>query len=269
MTLGNIQSREEYDPSVTPRSPVTSRRLMTQRSPSGRSPCLGLLVVVLAVVGCGARPAHSAPEGTEPEVARVLAVGSLVRLLLPTGTPYREAEDGFSVRLRVENASPEDVYLDLGAPTLVHPSQFGPLTTPEPPSTPARLNIDERRLPADPLREADREALRQARRDGELTRLRRGESLDVYVPFHNTGARMFMGFATPWVFISLDGHLDALSESGETARVSLAWSDTRSSADTDIVLPMPVVLATRSCRERRIQPRGGSPEWPVITCPVP
>ena len=78
---------------------------------------------------------------------------------------------------------------------------------------------------------------------------------------------MFMGFATPYVFVSLDGAIDVVDPDGVATRLSLAWTTERTSTDTDIVHRMPVVLAERDCRrEREVQPRQGSPEWPVVTC---
>jgi hypothetical protein len=183
-------------------------------------------------------------------------------LLLPARAFFREARDGWSARFRVENRSPHTVYLDLGSPTLVRPNQFGPVTTPQ------RLLVDERRLADAPLTEQELAALHQARADGDLTRLRAGERLDVYVPFHGVGAVLFAGFATPHMFVSLDGYLDLLREDGGAERLSLAWSDTRTSDDTDVLLAMPVMLGDRDCRERRVAPRHGSPEWPVLLCRV-
>ena len=232
------------------------------------------VAALAATAGCGPAPTpHSTVEGapqTAPgtsseqpvQPARVLASSASVRLLLPTDAFFREPSDGWSARFRVENRSPHTVYLDLAAPTLVHPNQYGAVTTPQ------RLLVDERHLLDEPLTDEELAALRATHADGDLTRLRAGEQLDVYVPFHGTGAALFAGFATQHMFVSLDGYLDMLTEDGSAERLSLAWSDTRTNDDTDVVLAMPVILGERDCRERRVVPRNGSPEWPVTTCRV-
>jgi len=230
---------------------------------------------LLALAAAGCRGAGTAPAASEaPQVAahpettpsdeaqpRVLATSPVARLLLPAEDLFREEGDTFSVRFRVENLSDHSLYLDLASPTLVGPQQWGPLTTPQ------RRVVDERRHASTELTTADHDALRAALREGTLTELPAGESLDVYAPFHGTGAQMLMGFATPWVFVSLDGTLDVVDPQGEATRFSLAWTDERSTEDTDIVHPMPVVLADRDCRlERSVLPRQGSAEWPVVYC---
>ncbi|MBK6808426.1 MAG: hypothetical protein IPG81_05890 [Sandaracinaceae bacterium] len=205
---------------------------------------------------------HTASAPPEP-APRVLATSPVARLLLPAKDLFREEGNTFSVRFRVSNLTNHSLHLDLASPTLVGPQQWGPLTTE------ARQVVDEMRHNVGELSVADREALRAALRAGTLTELPAGESLDVYVPFHGADAQMFMGFATPWVFVSLDGALDVVDPQGEATRLSLAWTDTRGNADTDIVHRMPVVLAERDCRrERSVQPRQGSPEWPVVYCRV-
>lgn len=233
-------------------------------------------LLALLSVGCrstGSAPASAAPAGSagDPPPAsapaeaapRVLATSPVARLLLPAEDLFREEGNTFSVRFRVENLTDHPLYLDLASPTLVNPQQWGPLTTE------ARQVVDEMRHDVGELRPADREALRAALRAETLTELPAGESLDVYVPFHGDGAQMFMGFATPWVFVSLDGALDIVTPAGDATRLSLAWTETRGNADTDIVHRMPVVLAERDCRrERSVQPRQGSPEWPVVYCRV-
>jgi len=233
-------------------------------------------LLLLAVPGCrssGATPATTeiSPTGADPETSsapdsappRVLASGPVARLLLPAEDLFREEGDTFSVRFRVLNPTDQSLYLDLASPTLVGPQQWGPLTTE------LRQVVDETRHNVGELSAAEREALRNALRAETLTELPAGESLDVYVPFHGTGAQMFMGFATPWVFVSLDGALDVVDPAGEATRLSLAWTDERSWTDTDIVHRMPVVLAERDCRrERTVSPRQGRPEWPVVYCHV-
>jgi hypothetical protein len=234
-------------------------------------------LLVLVCAGCrstGPAPAASAaPAGSAgdpqtasapPEAApRVLATSPVARLLLPAEDLFREEGNTFSVRFRVENLTDQSLHLDLASPTLVGPQQWGPLTTPQ------RQVVDEMRHDVGELSAAEREALRAALRDGTLTELPAGESLDVYAPFHGADAQMFMGFATPWVFVSLDGALDVVTPAGETTRLSLAWTDARGNADTDIVHRMPVVLAERDCRrERSVLPRQGSPEWSVVYCRV-
>jgi hypothetical protein len=201
------------------------------------------------------------PRASEGASTRVLAENTPLRLVLPTPDLYREANDGFSVRLRVLNTSSREQYLDLASPTRVGPTHVGPLTTPE------RRIVDERRLPDEPLDDAGRERLWRARAEGSLTRLGAGESLDLYAPFHGREAAMFAVFATPWVFVSLDGYLDAIDSNGEVTRLSLAWNETRTRRDTDIVHPMPMALEERTCRrERRVLPRSGSTEWPLVVC---
>jgi len=151
--------------------------------------------------------------------------------------------------------------VDLASPTLVGPQQWGPLSTEE------RQVVDESRHGLGELTGAERAALREAQLADRLTELPPGDSIDLYVPFHGTEARMFMGFATPYVFVSLDGAIDVVDPDGVATRLSLAWTTERTSTDTDIVHRMPVVLAERDCRrEREVQPRQGSPEWPVVTC---
>lgn len=240
-----------------------------------RTLTLGLgCLLLLGAPGCGSSggasttsETASAGEGQEtsatPEGAppRVLAISPVARLLLPAEDLFREEGNTFSVRFRVENLTDHSLYLDLASPLLVHPQQWGPLTSRE------RQVVDESRLDPGELTVAERDALRAALREEALTELPARESLDVYVPFHGDGAQMFMGFATPWVFVSLDGALDVVDPEGEATRLSLAWNDQRGTADTDIVHAMPVVLAERDCRrEREVQPRHGNPEWPVVHC---
>jgi hypothetical protein len=168
------------------------------------------------------------------------------------------------VRFRVENLTDQSLHLDLASPTLVGPQQWGPLTTE------ARQVVDEMRHDVGELSAAEREALRAALRAGTLTELPAGESLDVYAPFHGADAQMFMGFATP-VGVRQPGRRARRGGllQGEATRLSLAWTDARGNADTDIVHRMPVVLAERDCRrERSVLPRQGSPEWSVVYCRV-
>jgi hypothetical protein len=196
-------------------------------------------------------------------------------LVLPGQTFFREPDDGWSVRFRVENTSSQGVYLDLASPTLVYPNQFGPVLTSE------RLLVDERRLPDAPLSESERSALEARRAQGVLSPLSAGEQVDIYVPFHGRGAALFAGFATRQMFVSLDGCLDAVRADGVQERLALTWTEAqaagpsapprggRTQRDTDLVMSMPVPLGDRECRRpRRLVPRGGAAEWPVVVCPA-
>lgn len=227
-------------------------------------------VLVLLATGCRSATPEAVeptpePSGAAPESAppRVLATSPVARLLLPAEHLFREEGDTFSVRFRLENTSEHSLSVDLASPTLVGPQQWGPLTTPE------RQVVDETRHALGELTDADRAALREAQLADRLTELGPGDSIDLYVPFHGTGAYMFTGFATLYVFVSLDGAVDVVDPDGVATRLSLAWTNERTSSDTDIVHRMPVMLAERDCRrERTVQPRLGSSEWPVVFCHV-
>ena len=229
-------------------------------------------VLVLLTPGC--RSTTPAAEEPTPEPSgggaalesappRVLATSPVARLLLPAEHLFREDGDTFSVRFRLENTSEHSLSVDLASPTLVGPQQWGPLSTEE------RQVVDESRHGLGELTGAERAALREAQLADRLTELPPGDSIDLYVPFHGTEARMFMGFATPYVFVSLDGAIDVVDPDGVATRLSLAWTTERTSTDTDIVHRMPVVLAERDCRRKHtLSPRQGRPEWPVVYCPV-
>ena len=231
------------------------------------------LVSLLALTdaGCAGRGQAGSTTGYETSAApseganfgdseRVLTRAASLSLSLPDPAFYREADDGWSVRLRVRNEGDHALRLDLAAPTLVHPNQFGAQTDAE------RLLVDERRLTDAPPSEEELAALRHAAAEGDLYELRAGDALDLSVPFHGTGAMLFAGFATPYMYVSLDGFLDALHPDGSVERLSLAWGEGSSGSDTDLVMPMPVMLAERACRARRVSPRAGSDAWPVRVC---
>ena len=260
---------------------MTSPPALPRRTMLALLTLMTLMALVALVGGCGAghgtqgAEANADPMESARVPARVLASSPSLRLLvLPGETFFREPDDGWSVRFRIENTSHQEVYLDLASPTLVYPNQFGPVLTAE------RLLVDERRLPDAPLSESERSALEARRAQGALSPLSACAQVDIYVPFHGRGAALFAGFATPQMFVSLDGYLDAVRADGVPERLALTWTDAqaagpsaprggRTQRDTDLVMSMPVLLGDRECRRpRRIVPRGGAAEWPVVVCPA-
>lgn len=222
--------------------------------------CVGQRLISGAVgprSNSGAATAASASAQDAP-TAMVLGENALVRLTVADPALYEAADGVFGVHFRVQNRTDQDVRFDVSSADFVHPTQFGPL-----PEGAPRGTVDERRLSYAPI--SAREV--PVSRAGALPIVARGRTVDVFVPFRDRTHPPDI-FATPQMYVSLDGVVDAQAQDGREMRLSLAWRDGVGPAETDLVLQTSRIgrLRPPACDgETREIPRG-SEEPPIVLC---
>ena len=143
-----------------------------------------------------------------------------------------KGEKRFLMAVRITNLTDVEIGIDLrGKPQCVYPNQWGVQGTKQ------RLIIDERRAI---LTAPDPDQLRADFKAARLTAIPAGKSTIIYTEFNNSGRADVDRCKGKYLLVSMDGQVVATDgKTVETA--SCAWTDGIGAAETDVVLPFPVM----------------------------
>jgi hypothetical protein len=143
-----------------------------------------------------------------------------------------KGEKRFLMAVRLTNLTDTEIGVDLrGKRPGIYPNQWGVYDTMK------RGIIDERRLIHT---EPDPDKLRGDFKTGLLTAIPAGKSTIVYTDFNSSGRADVDGGKGKHFIVSMDGQIPA-TDGKAVDTISCTWKDKRGTAETDVVLPFPVI----------------------------
>jgi hypothetical protein len=211
--------------------------------------------LAVGVAGCsrpqdGGRAAEAAradggvaPAPTDAiEGPAIVLQGELATVQVERRLYERPGEEHFLIHVRVENPTGKPVGVDLRDYwAVIYPNQWGAL--PEP----ARMEINEGRMPARVLDESGCSALKRAFEGGELPVAAPGGTVEYYREFNASGRADVEAQATlPYLYVSLAGQT-LLTDGEQCENVTLDWGTGTTDSTTghsDLILTAPVAWGT-------------------------